>query len=141
MVRSESSPRLTVPASGDGTLRVGYVLKRFPRLSETFILNEILELERQGVEVEIFSLLRPPEESGHAFIKSLRARVTYLRCGGMLANWKLRAGVGDVAPAKTTIGESLDECGLPFPELFPGKDPAAVCELYLKSTTVAVPRS
>ena len=27
-------------------MRVGYVLKRFPRYSETFILNEILELER-----------------------------------------------------------------------------------------------
>ena len=25
--------------------RIGYVLKMFPRLSETFILNEILELE------------------------------------------------------------------------------------------------
>ena len=31
--------------------RIGYVLKRFPRLSETFVLNEILELERQGVDV------------------------------------------------------------------------------------------
>ena len=30
-------------------LRVGYVLKRFPRISETFILHEILELERQGL--------------------------------------------------------------------------------------------
>ena len=35
-------------------LRVGYVLKVFPRLSETFVLGEILELERQGVEVEVF---------------------------------------------------------------------------------------
>ena len=33
---------------------VGYVLKMFPRLSETFILNEILELERQGVSLHIF---------------------------------------------------------------------------------------
>lgn len=27
--------------------KVGYTLKRFPRISETFILNEVLELERQ----------------------------------------------------------------------------------------------
>ena len=26
--------------------KIGYVLKRFPRLSETFILNELLQLER-----------------------------------------------------------------------------------------------
>jgi hypothetical protein len=35
-------------------MHVGYVLKKFPRLSETFILNEILELERQGTEVTVF---------------------------------------------------------------------------------------
>ena len=28
----------------DRPLKVGYILKMFPRLSETFILNEILEL-------------------------------------------------------------------------------------------------
>jgi colanic acid/amylovoran biosynthesis glycosyltransferase len=59
-------------------LRVGYVLKRFPRFSETFILNELLELERQGVEVEVFSMLRPPEEPRHARLADLKARVTYL---------------------------------------------------------------
>lgn len=35
---------------------VGYILKMYPRFSETFILNELLELERQGVHVRIFSL-------------------------------------------------------------------------------------
>ena len=37
---------------------VGYVLRRFPVLSETFILNEILALEAQGVDVSIFALPR-----------------------------------------------------------------------------------
>ena len=59
-------------------LKVAYVLKRFPRLSETFILNEILELERQGVEVSVFSLLRPPAEARHKLLDDLRAQVTYL---------------------------------------------------------------
>jgi glycosyltransferase involved in cell wall biosynthesis len=39
---------------------IGYVVKMFPRLSETFIRNEIAELERQGLALRIFSLKRPP---------------------------------------------------------------------------------
>ena len=35
-------------------MKIGYVAKMFPRLSETFVLNEILELERQGAEVVQF---------------------------------------------------------------------------------------
>ena len=54
-------------------LRIGYVLKRFPRLSETFILNELLQLERLGVQVDVFSLLRPPEEPRHALLEELKA--------------------------------------------------------------------
>ncbi len=42
-------------------LVVGYVLKMFPRFSETFILNEILELERRGVKVAVFSIKSPNE--------------------------------------------------------------------------------
>jgi hypothetical protein len=39
--------------------RVAYVLKMFPRFSETFIVNEVLELERQGLEIRIFSMKVP----------------------------------------------------------------------------------
>ena len=138
MASSVPGAQRAVPALEDSPPKVGYVLKRFPRLTETFILNEILELERQGIEVTVFSLLRPPEEARHGFMGSLRAKVTYLRCGDMLANWKLHTSVGDVARVKTPIGDALDECGPPFPELFPGKDPAAICTLYLKATTAAV---
>src|SRR5258708_18106887 len=57
---------------------VGYVLKMFPRLSETFILNEILELERQGLELHIFSLKRPVEKVFHAQARQVRSPITYL---------------------------------------------------------------
>jgi glycosyltransferase involved in cell wall biosynthesis len=57
--------------------RIGYVLKMFPRLSETFILNEILELERQGLALRIFSLKRP-ETSGGGPATHARAHITYL---------------------------------------------------------------
>ena len=56
--------------------RIGYVLKVFPRLSETFIINEVSELDRQGVEVSIFSLHAPSEDVPHRILRDLRAPVT-----------------------------------------------------------------
>jgi glycosyltransferase involved in cell wall biosynthesis len=50
----------------------------FPRLSETFILNEILELERQEVALHIFSMKRPAEEVVHDHASEVRSPVTYL---------------------------------------------------------------
>jgi glycosyltransferase involved in cell wall biosynthesis len=57
---------------------VGFVVKMFPRLSETFILNEVLELERRGLRLRIFCLLRPVEQAVHAHANLVRAQVTYL---------------------------------------------------------------
>ena len=57
---------------------IGYLLKMFPRFSETFILDELLELGRQGVPLDIFSLKRPNDGVIHADVARLRARVTYL---------------------------------------------------------------
>jgi colanic acid/amylovoran biosynthesis glycosyltransferase len=62
----------------DDMLRIGYILKRFPSLSQTFILNEILELEHQGVVVEILSLRKPRPEPTHSRLEELKARVCYL---------------------------------------------------------------
>lgn len=59
-------------------LRIGYVAKMFPRLSETFVLNEILELERQGAEVTVFSAKKPNEGQFHPQLGRLQARVIYL---------------------------------------------------------------
>ncbi len=56
--------------------RVGYVAKVFPRLSETFVLNEIHELERQGIDVHVFSLHAPPAAVPHRLLSDLRAPIT-----------------------------------------------------------------
>jgi glycosyltransferase involved in cell wall biosynthesis len=40
-------------------MKIAYILSRFPKLTETFILDEILALEKQGVDVSLYSLLRP----------------------------------------------------------------------------------
>jgi colanic acid/amylovoran biosynthesis glycosyltransferase len=57
---------------------VAYVLRTYPRLSETFILNELLELERQGLPLRVFSLKEPDDTVFHADTLRLRAPVTYL---------------------------------------------------------------
>jgi colanic acid/amylovoran biosynthesis glycosyltransferase len=58
--------------------RVAYVLKMFPRFSETFILAELLELERQGLEIRIYSLRPPIDRETHADLARLRASVEYV---------------------------------------------------------------
>jgi colanic acid/amylovoran biosynthesis glycosyltransferase len=42
-------------------LRLAYLMSRFPKATETFVLYEILELERLGHHVEIFPLVRERE--------------------------------------------------------------------------------
>ena len=94
-------------------LRVGYVLKRFPRLSETFVLNEILELERQGVDVEIFSLRAPKAEMRHVLLENLRAKVTYLADAAALARLPVRAGHLDAGEiARLMPGKKVSDADL-----------------------------
>ncbi len=59
-------------------MHIGYVLKKFPRASETFILNEILALQQQGVDVTVFSLNRPDDGVFHRGLADLRRPVVYL---------------------------------------------------------------
>ncbi|SCX99166.1 Glycosyltransferase involved in cell wall bisynthesis [Microvirga guangxiensis] len=53
-------------------------MKGYPRLSETFIAQEILALEGRGLDLEIWSLRHPTERAVHPMNKKIRARVTYL---------------------------------------------------------------
>ncbi|MCP5151182.1 MAG: glycosyltransferase [Ectothiorhodospiraceae bacterium] len=134
-----------IATPGERPLRVAYVLKRFPRLSETFVLNELLELERQGVEVEVFSLLRPPEEARHAALASLRARVTYLPSSRALAEWRVgelwpaeQGADGALAPRKAALADLVaGDAGLGA-ELFPGRAPHEVAHLVAQATALAL---
>ena len=51
------------PTSATRPLYIGYILKRYPRFSETFVVNEILAHEREGVKIDIFAL--GPVEDTH----------------------------------------------------------------------------
>ena len=53
--------------------KVGYVLEQFPKLSETFVLEEMLELERLGLDLTIFALSDPKESQVHEKVENLRA--------------------------------------------------------------------
>ena len=58
--------------------RIAFVLKGYPRLSETFIAQEILALERRGLAIEIVSLRRPTDAGLHPVHREIAAPVTYL---------------------------------------------------------------
>ncbi len=57
---------------------LGMVLKGYPRISETFISNEILLLEQLGIKIRIFSMRHPREPFFHESIRAIQARVDYL---------------------------------------------------------------
>ncbi len=54
------------------------VVKGYPRLSETFISQEILALEKLGLTIQIFTLLRPIDKLIHSVHAEINAKVTYL---------------------------------------------------------------
>lgn len=54
------------------------VLKGYPRLSETFIAQELLGLERAGLDIVIVALRRPTDRKRHPVHDEIRAPVFYL---------------------------------------------------------------
>ncbi len=61
---------------------VGYLTKRFPRLSETFILDEILGLEASGVPLRLYSVAHPGESMSQPDVARVTSPVTYLKNPG-----------------------------------------------------------
>ena len=57
---------------------VAILVKGYPRLSETFIAQEILALERQGLPLEIVSLRHPTDGRLHPMHEAIRSPVRYL---------------------------------------------------------------
>src|SRR5260221_2066649 len=74
--------RSSMTRARHGEAQRGVVLvKRFPRLSETFILNEFLELRRHGLPVELFAIMDPNDRSSQPEALALVPEVTYLQTG------------------------------------------------------------
>ncbi|MCA9512197.1 MAG: glycosyltransferase [Myxococcota bacterium] len=90
-------------------MRIGYVLKRYPRHSETFVVNEILAHERAGEQLEIFALRAPNDAHFQDLIASVRAPVRYLHFDGIKA---------------TTLWEGVEAAAARIPDVFGRLDAA-----------------
>ncbi len=74
-----SLARTASAATRPASKTVAYLTSRFPVISETFILYEILELERLGLRVEVFPLMRQQEHVQHAEARTIVERAHYSR--------------------------------------------------------------
>ena len=63
---------------GPGRVDLAVLVNGFPRLSETFVLQELLELERRGLRLHVFALRRPEEVVQQEALAGLQAEVEYL---------------------------------------------------------------
>jgi glycosyltransferase involved in cell wall biosynthesis len=95
--------------------RLGFVVKRYPRYSETFLVREILAHEEAGMDVEIFALRPPNDRHFQDLIARVRAPVTYLclPAEGLIAE--------DLASATLTMSyfwRALTEISQVFPGVF-----------------------
>jgi colanic acid/amylovoran biosynthesis glycosyltransferase len=63
-VRQDQMESLGERGSGQ-SLKVAYMMSRFPKLTETFILYEMLAVEKEGVQVDVYPLLREKTVSMH----------------------------------------------------------------------------
>jgi colanic acid/amylovoran biosynthesis glycosyltransferase len=57
---------------------VAYLFERFPSFGQTFCYREVVELERQGTTVHVFSIRRPANEPEEDWDPDLVRRVDYL---------------------------------------------------------------
>ena len=73
--------------------KIGYVVSLFPCWSETFILNEIIELSKAGYDITIFSIRNDLEKYTQEKAKPYLARTHYIKVGRMVLSyfrWLLR---------------------------------------------------
>ena len=61
-----------------GRAPIAVVVKGYPRLSETFIAQELLALEQAGFDLEIWSLRHPTDGAVHVLNRRIKARPVYL---------------------------------------------------------------
>lgn len=78
--------------------QIGYILKGYPRTSETFITNEIRLLEKMGVGLSIFSVKKLEGQKNHAMVKDITAPVTYLPQADALSETRFSKWLIDNVP-------------------------------------------
>ena len=76
---SSPPPQGDAPPGQGAARRVGYLMSWYPAVTETFILHEMLQLRRLGVDLEIFPLLGAATDVQHPGSEELAGRVRYHR--------------------------------------------------------------
>lgn len=71
-------PQQPLPSAGVSQPPIAVLLKGYPRLSETFIAQELLGLERLGLRLRLYSLRRPTDKQAHPIHREIKAPVEYL---------------------------------------------------------------
>ena len=118
-------------------MRLAYLLKKFPRLSETFILNEVLAQEALGDPVPVYSRRPPDDEPRHPALAEHRGEVHELPSWRRIDPWSVlfRPGAssrsGDLFEALRDVAEDLSDL---VGERLPGLISEA---LYLHDRTAA----
>ena len=93
--------------------RIGYVLKCYPRFSETFIVREIIAREAAGEQIVVASLRAPRDPRFHSTLARVQAPVTWIvhdsrGLGRMWAGLKALTELG-VAPSGEAMRMLIDE--------------------------------
>lgn len=98
------SPEPAAPAPAE---RIGYVVKTYPRFSETFIVSEIIAREERGADIRVFSLRPTSDTRFHDTLSRVAAPVSHLpRPTKPLELWDVvRRGRAELP----RLGDVLDE--------------------------------
>jgi hypothetical protein len=57
---------------------LGFLVKTYPKISETFVLQEILELQKEAFGIHIFSMQQPTDHKFHRAFNAVTVDVSYL---------------------------------------------------------------
>lgn len=87
--------------------RIGYVVKMYPRFSETFVVSEIIAREERGTDIRVFSLRPTTDTRFHDTLARVAAPVVQLPRPGRPSDlWALLAEASAELPR---LGSVLDE--------------------------------
>ena len=77
--------------------KLAYLVKVFPRLSETFVLGEILGQEALGTKIHVYSRRKPYDEPRHAELSRLKAQIEVLPPAKEIDPWSVLFGSADAS--------------------------------------------
>ena len=96
-----------------------YVLKMYPRFSETFIVSEILAREAAGDRIEIFSLRPPNDPRFHPELARVKAPVTYIARPKSASACGRPSGAAEAAGLAPAVSRVFAELAAADPERCP----------------------